>query len=234
MIKLNDEVNPDEDLDVSKIFSMNLKILCFQYENMFFGTDETQHENSVHFFDERKRYFFSFTDAVCNIPGEPAYLTKEERSLVDEDFYVFAPILQAIYCLKDWRGYGLQKEIIDSLKDVSDETGEPIVAVADPFIINKSCYENNVQHALYRLMVNGYRRPSNWRESVIKQCDKFLDYGFENFVLPNAVITKPFQQFIYLPESAPAGTKLAIRSLQRNKALFTRDVVDSMPINVKY
>ena len=234
MIKLNDDVDPDEDINVSKIFSMNLKILCFKYESLFFGSEENQYDSSVHFFDDRQRYFFSFTDAVCNLPGDPSALTKEEREEVDEDFYVFAPILQAIYCLKDWRGYGLQKEIIESLKEVSEETGECIVAVADPYIINDSCYEYNIKHALYYFMTNGYRRPDNWRDLVIRQCDSFLSYGFENFVLPNAEITKPFQQFVYLPASAPRGTKLAIRSLQRNKSLFCRDVIDSMPINVKH
>lgn len=234
MIKLNDDVDPDEDINVSKIFSMNLKILCFQYESLFFGSEETQYDNSVHFLDKRKRYFFSFTDSVCNIPGNPAVLSKEERANIGEDFYVFAPILQAIYCLKDWRGYGLQKEIIESLKEVSDETGECIVAVADPYVINDSVYESNIKNALFRFMTNGYRRPYNWKDLVLRQCDSFLGYGFENFVLPNAQITKPFQQFVYLPETAPADTKLAIRSLQKDKSLFSRDVIDSMPIDVRH
>ena len=66
----------------------------------------------------------------------------------------------------------------------------------------------------------------------VNDLESFL--SVQNFVLPNAQITKPFQQFVYLPESAPSDTKLAIRSLQRDKTLFSRDVVDSMPINVKY
>lgn len=234
MIKLNDDIDPDEDINVSEIFSMNLKILCFQYESLFFGDSDNQVETSIQFFDERGRYFFSFTDSVCHIPGAVHNLTPEERGRVDLDFTVFAPILQAVYCLKDWRGYGLQKELFQSLKEVSDETGECFVAISDPYVIVDSCYENNIKEACFRFLSNGYVRPTYWKEAVIRQCDKFLEYGLENFPLPDAVFTKPFQHFIYIPDSAPDGTKLAIKSLQKDKSIFTRDDVDTMPINVKH
>lgn len=226
-----EDIEIDEDIDLSRIFSPNLKLLCLKYKSIFAGT----HENvdDIHFFDKYKRFFFTFTDSICNIYGDSEHCTHEEIVNTKGDFAFSAPILRAIYVLKGYRKKGLQQELIEDIKSVCEETAEPVVAIADPYIINKSRYENCIYKAWYKFCVDGYSRPSKerWLPQVKAQCKRFKELGFQNFIFPESEITIPPQHFIYVPTTALPATNLAIRTLQADPSKFSLDLLNDFDIN---
>jgi GNAT superfamily N-acetyltransferase len=219
VVKFRDDINQDEDVDLSRIESPILKMLYFQYDSIFSG----DHDNNddIHFFDREGRYFFTFTDACCRVYADMNKLDESERASVSTNLSFAAPVLRAIYVLKDFRSRGLQKELLDSIKELSEESGESFIAIADPFKIKNCPYEHTAKEAFSKLIHNGYTRPADWLTSVFRQCRRFRAAGLRNFVFRDARITRPFQHFIYLPESASRGDKIAVRSLMSNHEAFT-------------
>ena len=217
MIKLDDSIDPDEDIDVSEIDSPILKILCFQYKSIFSGDDN---DFDIHFFDKQKRFFFTFTDSIVEIKGDITSVNRKDIKVNNGGFAFYAPILRAVYVCKSHRKYGLMSSLFNSLNDVSEETGQPYVSIADPFVLVDSPYEHSANEAFLKFMKTGHRRPDNWNVEVFKQCKRFEGYGLQNFVLPEYEYTQPFQHYIYVPDSAMDNNKLAIKSLQANPDLF--------------
>ncbi len=212
----------DNDIDIGRIMSDNLKVLCCKYDSLFFG----DHDNvdDIHFIDKKRRFFFSFSDAITPIYADCRYLNEEDRSGEGNEYAFMSPILRCVYVLKGYRGMGIQKEIFESINEVSEETSEPYIAIADPFKITKSVYENCPKRALYNFLMNGYERPSTWENDVKIQCAKFGKYNLQRFVLPEYELTKPFQHYIYVPHTANKGIKLAVRSIQEANNLETLDI----------
>lgn len=207
------EITIDEDIDISRLFSDNLKVLCCKYDSLFVGS----HDNvdDIYFFDKYKRFFFTFTDGITPVYSNMLHVTDEEKNTVNGDLAFMSPILRAVYVLKGFRGQGLQTKLLQELNSVAEETAEPYIAIADPFRIVNSRYENCIKRAWYLFMKNGYERPHTWKKDVKSQCVQFGKNNLQRFVLDDYELTEPWQHFIYIPDSADDGTKLTIKSIQR-------------------
>ena len=207
------EIQIDEDIDIGRLFSDNLKLLCCKYDSIFVGS----HDNvdDIYFFDKSKRFFFTFTDGITSVYANMLNVTDEERMNTEGDLAFMSPILRAVYVLKGHRGKGLQSKLLQDLNSISEETGEPYIAIADPFKIKNSRYENCIKEAWRLFMTEGYERPHTWKKDVEIQCVQFGKNNLQRFVLDSYELTKPFQHYIYIPESANNGIKLTIKSIQR-------------------
>lgn len=207
------EIQIDEDIDISRLYSSNLKMLCCKYDSIFVGS----HDNvdDIYFFDKHKRFFFSFSDSTNSVYANMLHVTEEERLNTKGDIAFVCPVLRAIYVLKGYRGRGIQTELLQELNSISEETSEPYIAIADPFRIKNSRYENCTKRAWYLFMTEGYERPHTWKKDVKSQCARFGKNKLQRFVLDHYELTEPFQHYIYIPDSAEDGTKLAVKSIQR-------------------
>jgi len=207
------EIQIDEDIDISRISSDNLKVLCCKYNSIFIGS----HDNvdDIHFFDKSKRFFFTFTDGIASVYANMLNVTDEERMNVNGDLAFMSPILRSVYVLKSYRRKGLQSKLLQELNSISEQTGEPYIAIADPFKIKNSRYEHCIEEAWRLFLTEGYERPHTWKKDVEIQCGQFGKNKLKRFVLDEYEITKPFQHFIYVPNSANDGIKLAVKSIQR-------------------
>jgi GNAT superfamily N-acetyltransferase len=207
------EIQIDDDIDISRLYSDNLKILCCKYDSIFLGN----HDNvdDIYFIDKQKRYFFTFTDGINSVYANMLHISEEERTNLKGDLAFMCPILRAVYVLKGFRGKGLQTQLLQELNSIAEETTEPYIAIADPFRIKDSRYENCIRKALYLFLKNGYERPHTWKKDVETQCVQFSKNNLQRFVLDNYELTQPFQHYIYLPESSDDGTKLTLKSIQR-------------------
>ena len=212
------EVVIDEDIDIERLFSGSLKILCCRYDSLFVGS----HDNvdDIYFFDKQNRYFFTFTDAFTSIYASTEFMSDKEREGCKGDFAFMSPILRAVYVCKDYRGMGLQKEIVESINEVAEEAAEPYLAVADIFKLSGSRWERNAKIAWHSFMMDGYERDVGWREKTLKQCRSFEGYGLERFVLPEYSLTESWQHYIYLPESCSNGVKLTVKTIQRKNKII--------------
>jgi len=116
------EIQIDEDIDISRLFSDNLKVLCCKYDSIFVGS----HDNvdDIYFFDKSKRFFFTFTDGITSVYANMLNVTDEERMNTEGDLAFMSPILRAVYVLKGHRGKGLQSKLLQDLNAISEEYGD--------------------------------------------------------------------------------------------------------------
>lgn len=129
------------------------------------------------------------------------------------NFFVYVPYLMCIYTCELQRGKGKQAEIFKKIIELSEATGEIFYTVADAFVLKKRKIDHDVRSPMVSFYEDGHKRPYDWCNLTRKQKNRFKSYGLQNFVLPSAEATEPWQHWIYIPSTASNDHKMIIRTL---------------------
>jgi hypothetical protein len=208
---------PDEGVPVDKLQSKILKELYKEFSSVFqrskdsYGTD-------INFLNKDNSAFFTFHDSDNPLMADCTKLSEEDKAEMN-DFYLYVPWLMCVYVCELWRGEGRQKMIFNRIIELSEVTGEPFYAVADPFVLNKRRISHDVRPAFVSFYEHGHKRSKDWCQLVEKQVDRFKSYGMKNFVLPTAELTEPFQHWIYIPSTASEDHKKVIATLLQDSPI---------------
>ena len=198
----------DKDVPIDKLQSQILKELYKEFTSCYEG-DEDSYGTEINFLNKDNSAFFVFHDSDLPLYADCTRLSEEDKATMS-DFFVYVPWLMCIYVCELWRGEGRQKRIFNRIIELSEETGEPFYAVADPFVLKKRASSHDVRPPMISFYEHGHERPDNWCDLVKKQINRFQSYGMKNFVLPTASQTEPFQHYVYVPSTVSNDHKKII------------------------
>jgi hypothetical protein len=205
------QYQPDKDVDVESLQSKILKELYKEFSSVFQKSEDSSWTD-INFLNKDNSAFFTFHDSDNPLMADCTRLTEQDKAEMN-DFYLYVPWLMCLYVCELWRGKGRQKMIFNRIIELSEVTGEPFYAVADPFVLCKRKISNDIRPEFLSFHEHGHKRPDNWCEMVEKQVGRFQSYGLQNFVLPSAELTEPFQHWIYIPTTASNDHKKIIATL---------------------
>ena len=199
----------DKDIKDENISSEIMKILVNEFTSVCdAGSDD------IHFLNEDNSTFFTFHDSRLDMKADVSKISEQEREEMSE-FMIVTPWLMAIHTARHRRGQGKQKQIIERLIEISEETRECFHVVAEPFKLNGGTLGYDARDDLLSLINHHYRKPDDWCEQVKAQINRFRSYGFVNFELPEYSLTKSFQHYLYCPKSAKPDHKKIIQTLMK-------------------
>ena len=205
-----EEYHKDVDIVDEKIHSLIMKELVKEFTSV---CDEKMN-GDIHFFNKDNSTFFTFHDSQMEMYADVSKISEAERKEMEE-FVICTPWIMCMYTARHRRGQGNQRRIMERIIEISEETGECFHGVADPFRLNGGVLGYDVRDSFMSFIEHGHRRPDNWCELVKKQINRLKSYGFRNFELPDYSLTKPFQHFCYVPESANKDHKKIIQTLMK-------------------
>ena len=208
---------PDKDVPVEKLQSKILKELYKEFSSVF-QKSEDSYGTDINFLNKDNSAFFTFHDSDNPLMADCTRLTEEDKVGMT-DFYLYVPWLMCLYVAELWRGEGRQKMIFSRIIELSEVTGEPFYAVADPFVLCKRKISHDVRPDFVSFYEHGHKRPKNWCDLVKKQIRRFQSYGLQNFVLPSADLTEPFQHYVYVPSTASNDHKKIIATLLQDSPI---------------
>ena len=203
--------NVDEDIDFDSIRSKIIRSLI--------GKLDSYYEDGVYFFvDVQNRFFVNMVDYGAYYDWSESY--EETMFRLDNDIPppdptppFLASVMKVFYSPPINRGRGYQKMFLDYILSVAEEEGEPVAAFVDPFLINGETQRDNAQTAFLKFLKNGISPTENWLTDSVKQRNRFLKAGFRNVKFYGEVTTT-WQQFLYMPKTAPAEHQETVNRLE--------------------
>ena len=202
----------DEDID---FYSIKSKII----RNLI-GKLDSYYEDGVYFFvDVQNRFFCNMMDYGAYYEYQESYESMMHRMENDipppEPCPSFlASIMKVFYIPPRHRGRGLQGMFLDYILSVSEEESEPVASFVDPFAINGENYGDNASTSFVKFLQDGISPTENWISDSVKQRDRFLKAGFKNVKYEEAQVTQPWQQFLYMPTTAPDSYQETVNRLE--------------------
>ena len=127
----------DSDIKPQEIKSAFLRELVGIYDTYLAG----EHPLDLHLVDPYQRFFFTVAD----------------KSILFEDHkhrsnFLYLPYVRMIYTVPHHRRKGIQKQILNDLKDVSDNCGHSFCICADPFQLKGFGRETNAKECLLKMV----------------------------------------------------------------------------------
>ncbi len=201
----------DEDIDFSSIKSKIIRSLI--------GKLDCLYEDGVYYFtDIQNRFFCNFLDFGACYEYQESYEEmkyRHENSIPSEEYVsFFAPVMRVFYVPPRNRGRNLQRAFLDFVFSVAEEECEALAAFCDPFAIEGESFADTAQTAFLKFIEDGIKPTPNWLTDGIKQRDRFLKAGFRNVKYNDGKITQPWQQFLYLPATAPKEYQQTVDKLE--------------------
>ena len=105
---------------------------------------------------------------------------------------------------------------LDYILSIAEEEAEPVAASVDPFAIHGENYGDSASSAFLKFLQDGISPTENWISDSVKQRDRFLKAGFKNVKYEEAQVTQPWQQFLYMPTTAPDSYQETVNRLELN------------------
>ena len=205
-------IKVDTDINLEHFSSKIMKRLVDEYDSIYGGSVDRAAPD-IHFFTNSNKAWFTFHDSQNEVRVDITRLGGTRECLSGmEEFMIFIPWLQAIYTCRNYRGQGIQSEIIKKIIDISEDTGEIWGAVADPFKPKAGVLGINAKDCFRAFHKHGYRRPDDWDSQVVAQCQRFKKYGMQNYELLDYSLTKPFQHWVYIPSTAKPDHRKIVES----------------------
>ncbi len=202
------EVKVDPDINRSKIECPIIQVLLDRYDS--FCAENSEDSWDIYFYF--REGFFTFSQ--CLNPIYPD-MTKVSWDDFDTEEMVLMPtILRCVWTCQDFRGRGIQNQLIEELKEISEQTNHSFCAYAFPFEINGCRYTASGRDALSKFLTNDYRKSRNYEVDLQKQIARFKKLGFQNIEM-DGHDTKPEARFIYVPSTASKDEKRTIQSRLR-------------------
>lgn len=201
----------DPDIDPALIESKIIKEMIPLYDSYIIERGDEE----LHFFDGYQRYYFTMLDTGANYRVDISDYWKDGE--INDDWFnsedykryqqfsslkVTLPTLRMIYIVPHHRGNGLQRRILEEVKEAADRTGESISIFADPIKLSGYGRETNAVECLQKLEANGYEPADDYAYALHKQRMSFLKAGFRNVKYADARITQPYQSFVYVNSKA--------------------------------
>jgi hypothetical protein len=175
-----------EDVDIRRIKSRLMSELVGTYDTYLWSDNPLD----LVLVDPYSKFFFVVTD-----------LSIMFNSKSDDDKYCFLPYIRMIWVAKHRRGKGIQRKILDEMKDISDDVAESYCIVADPFKLDGAGPEVTAYDGIRKLYQNDTVSTDNYMWDLVKQRERFIGAGLDNVEFGNASITEPYQHFVYVSKN---------------------------------
>lgn len=202
----------DPDIDPRLIESSIIKEMIPLYDSYICSRGDDE----LHFFDGYQRYYFTMLDTGAEYKVDISDYWKDDPE-INEDWFssddykrysqfsgykVRLPTLRMIYIVPHHRRKGLQRRLLEEVKEAADRTGESIAIFADPMKLSGYGRETNAVECLQKLEANGYEPADDYAFALHKQRMSFLKAGFRNIRYTDARVTQPYQSFVYVNKQA--------------------------------
>lgn len=205
--------NIDSDIDIDAIKSPVIRDMIGKFDSLYDGT-------IYYFTDLQNRFFVHMRDytAYYDYQEEPAeFEYRLDNDMPPPEYTSFlAPIMTCIYVPLRQRGRHIQRMFLDYLFDACDKFSSPMAAFVDPFTIIGETLADNAQTALVKFAHNGIDTPANWLRHATVQRERLMKSGFRNIKYNDGTLTEPWQQLLYLPETAPAAHHELANALEQH------------------
>ena len=204
-----------EDIDINRIKSKFISEMVGVYDTYLWNDDPLD----LILVDPYSKFFFVVTDLAI------MFMSKS-----DEGKYCFLPYIRMIWVAKHQRGKGLQRTILDEMKDISDDVGESFAIVADPFLLTGNGPEVTAYDAIRKLLENDICPTDNYQWDLVKQRERFIGAGFDNVEFGNAQISEPYQHFVYVSKKESPSNKCIFEENTLNYIVNTEKIGERQKI----
>tara|TARA_Y100000361_G_C11159406_1_gene346214 strand:+ start:107 stop:739 length:633 start_codon:yes stop_codon:yes gene_type:complete len=172
-----------DDIDIHRIKSTFLSELVGTYDTYLWGEEPLD----IVLVDPYSKFFFVVSDLAILFSSE-----------FDSDKYCFLPYVRMIWVARHQRSRGLQRRILEEMKEVSDDVGQSFAVVADPFELTGTGREVTAYDGIRKLFENDISPTQNYMWDLVKQRERFINAGLYNVKFGNAQISEPYQHFVYV------------------------------------
>ena len=190
-----------DDIDINRIKSKFISEMVGLYDTYLMSDDPLD----LVLVDPYSKFFLVVTDLAI------MFISKSNGNN-----YCFLPYVRMIHCVRHQRGKGIQRRILEEMKDISDDVGESFAIVADPFELTGNGPEVTAYDAIRKLFENDIGPTDKYIWDLVKQRERFIGAGFDNVEFGNARLTEPYQHFVYVSK----------KETPRNKPIFEENTLN--------